>query len=846
MKKRLKYKHPHCLLIRLIIFCPLIIFVNTITFGLEDATAVIVSGGEFHTLVLTESGSVWAAGNNEYGQLGINHNCNEWTLAQVLKGAQSSSTNYLQGISDIDAGWMHSLACGSGNVWAWGSDGSGQLGNGSGSGDSSTPVKVLDGEKGTQSKFLEGITNVSAGRSGDHSLARDSSGYVWSWGGNSCGKLGNNSTTPQQEPVQVHGVENSGVLSNIIAISAGEHHSITLDNTGYVYTFGNNDKGQLGINSTAEQHVPVQVHGVNNSGVLSNIIAISAGWNHSMALNSTGYVYTWGNNSSSSNSPYGGRLGDYSTTDRLTPVQVHGVNNSGNLSNIIAISAGEGHSMALDGNGNVYCWGDNHYGQLGINTSTTSSTTPVKVVGPEGTGYLSNIVDISAGYWHSIAVASDGTIYTWGKGEEGSLCYGKNADTYIPVRVPIVRDITQGSSFYRNQRAIDDASDNDKIEAEQGTYSETIDFKNTPLELRSTNTNDLYVIEETIIDNLNRPLAYPLELSNGTATVKFVNSEDSDSQLCGFTIMGKYECIHCLDSTPIIRKCIIKDSTSDSYGAIWCEHASPTIRNCVIYSNDTIGIFNQNFSYPIITNCTITDNILEAVYNDHSSSVINNCILWDNKNGGDQIYKDNYSSAFVSYCCIQNGYSGTGNKGDYPNFIDYFHIHNNSPCIDAGTNTPSGGFEYWDLDGDFRMCGTIDIGADEAGSIGGHEAGQWPYDFAFICKDSDGDNVAIFDEGGNLFLRGGLTTAGTPEVFPYDEFVVFGEGNVEAAVIDTSTGNMVIDSTLHTFQLNQTTMNNNARNFIIRDSSESHNVKAYIDFYGHMYLMGQVFNNFLP
>jgi alpha-tubulin suppressor-like RCC1 family protein len=92
--------------------------------------------------------------------------------------------------------------------------------------------------------------------------------------------------------------------------------------------------------------------------------------------------------------------------------------NHPHLEHIIAISAGEGHSMALDVERNVYCWGDNQYGQLG-DGSTDQNLAPVRVVGENGEGYLEGIVAISAGYWHSIAIVANGTIWTRGKGYDG-------------------------------------------------------------------------------------------------------------------------------------------------------------------------------------------------------------------------------------------------------------------------------------------------------------------------------------------------------------------------------------------------------------------------------------------
>jgi len=156
----------------------------------DGAKATIVSGGEDHTVVLTALKTVWACGDNFYYQLGIGNNEDQATLAQVLEGDMNTPSGYLEDINDIDAGWKHSLALDVNNfVWSWGNDSWGQLGNGPND-TSSTPVQVLGGQMGTT--YLGNIKGISAGRSGEHSLAVDANGFVWAWGRNNKGQFGDN------------------------------------------------------------------------------------------------------------------------------------------------------------------------------------------------------------------------------------------------------------------------------------------------------------------------------------------------------------------------------------------------------------------------------------------------------------------------------------------------------------------------------------------------------------------------------------------------------------------------------------------------------------------------------
>jgi len=428
----------------------LIIFITSLpaTATIPDgARAINVSGGENHTLVLTALKTVWGCGDNFYYQLGIGNKEDQATLAQVHG---PNDVNYLEDINDIDAGWKHSLALDINSfVWAWGDNYEGQLGDGTQS-DRSTPVRVKSGDQdpGDPSSFLRYIECISAGRSGEHSLAVDANGFAWAWGRNNTGQLGNGQDgTGERElvPIQVLSGEQdpsnpNSVLMNIIAVSAGEEHSMALEKlepndsncNGHVYTWGDNEflyggRGKLGNGNITDGLIatPVTVKSGEQdpdpNSFLENIVAISAGWDHCMALekldpndpNCNGRVYTWGNNGEGYDSPNGGRLGNGTIGDSSTPVMVlsgeQDPNDATPLKDIIAISAGEGHCMALDVNGFVWTWGDNvgkvlppEYGQLG-NGTYDPCTTPVQVVGPDGQGYLENIVAISAGFWHSLA-----------------------------------------------------------------------------------------------------------------------------------------------------------------------------------------------------------------------------------------------------------------------------------------------------------------------------------------------------------------------------------------------------------------------------------------------------------
>lgn len=177
-----------------------------------------------------------------------------------------------------------------------------------------------------------------------------------------------------------------------------------------VAAWGYNGSGQLGNGTTTLSRVPGAVAG------LSEVTAVAAGGEHSLALLANGTVRAWGNNSE-------GQLGNGTTTNSKVPVIVSG------LVNVVAIAAGKEHSLALLSNGTVMAWGGNEEGQLGSGAKGTKSTFIVAVKG------LSNVTAIAAGGAYNLARLSNGTVVAWGAGEEGQLGNGKKAKSANPVPV---------------------------------------------------------------------------------------------------------------------------------------------------------------------------------------------------------------------------------------------------------------------------------------------------------------------------------------------------------------------------------------------------------------------------
>ncbi|MGB3439145.1 MAG: hypothetical protein WBA97_10380 [Actinophytocola sp.] len=323
-----------------------------------------------------------------------------------------------------------------GEVYGWGGNSLGRVGDGTTT-DRPVPVAVCaPGGTAPCGSVLDDAVQV-ADALGNHSIALMADGSVYAWGGNSDGQLGDGTTTNSSVPVQVCAVGQSApcatFLDDVVAISAGVRHSLALRSDGSVVAWGDNFDGQLGDGTTAASSVPVQVCAVGQSApcatFLDDAVAISAGVRHSLAVVGGGEVRSWGDN-------VFGQLGDNTSTNRSVPVAVCGDSSCGApLTGITAIDAGALHSLALTSTGVALAWGRNSSGQLGDGT-TNDRDTPVQVCAEDGCpSSLSPITQISGAGFSSHALMADGTVRGWGSNGDGQLGRGNNIGSSLPVRV---------------------------------------------------------------------------------------------------------------------------------------------------------------------------------------------------------------------------------------------------------------------------------------------------------------------------------------------------------------------------------------------------------------------------
>ena len=355
--------------------------VNSAAFTITGA----IAAGDKFTLGLRYNGGVLAAGTNYTGQLG------DGTLSNRL--AWVTVSNLTSGVTAISAGTNFSVALlTNGTVRAWGYNASGQLGDGT------TTTR-------TTNVLVTNLTSVAAiAAGGSHSLALLSNGVVRAWGYNGSGQLGDGTTTTRITNVLVTN------LTSVVAIAAGGMHSLALSN-GYVRAWGYNGSGQLGDGTTTTRTTNVLATN------LTSVAAIAAGGSHSLALLSNGVVRAWGLNN-------GGQLGDGTTINRSTNVLVT------NLTSVVAIAAGTSHSLALLSNGTVMAWGTNNFGQLGDGTTNQYRLTPVLVTN------LSNVVAVACGFYHSLALQSNGRVTAWGTSTNSAVIFSDDGVDYGQSVVP--------------------------------------------------------------------------------------------------------------------------------------------------------------------------------------------------------------------------------------------------------------------------------------------------------------------------------------------------------------------------------------------------------------------------
>ena len=278
---------------------------------------------------------------------------------------------------------------------------------------------------------------VSAGYNFACALGAD--GHVRCWGANGNGQLGNGTNTDSLVPVQVSNLGDVTAIAAGGSAAIGTAHACALQSTGTVWCWGYGANGNLGNGSSGGSYVPVQVL-TAAATPMTGAIGLASGGGHSCALLSNGTIRCWGRNSD-------GQIGNGTLTQANYATLI-----GGGFTTFVQVDAGAYHSCGLLANGQVKCWGQGTYGQLG-NGGFGGATTPVGVslsIGPPAD--LAKQIDL--GGFHSCALLQSGQIRCWGRGASGQLGNGVASDSNVPVAVKIgatnlglVKSIAAGGGY---------------------------------------------------------------------------------------------------------------------------------------------------------------------------------------------------------------------------------------------------------------------------------------------------------------------------------------------------------------------------------------------------------------
>ncbi|HEY0707926.1 MAG TPA: hypothetical protein VGG33_14070 [Polyangia bacterium] len=354
-----------------------------------------LAAGDKFSLAVDVNGKLFSWGRNSDGQLGRNIGPDEdpHSLPEQVITAASAI-----GWAQVAAGMRHALGIrADGTLWAWGDNGSGQLGL-SDLTDRKTPTKV-----GADNDWIL----VSAGE--DFSIALKADGTLWATGNNTVGQLGQD--YPNSRP------EFQKVGSSLYrAISAGGRHVLAIRDDGRLVSWGLNDGGQVGNNTKVNAPSPV---------VWPNMYwrSVSAGYRHSLAITTAGDRYGWGENTS-------GETGRGSTAETLQPTS----SATSSLEEFVA--AGRGSSFSIKGTGELLAYGDRGSGQLGIGSGTGDILTPTRpwmTSTTDGWALNQKPNSVVGGGYHTLAIRSSGQIESWGDNTNKALGPAGTTSLAVPA-----------------------------------------------------------------------------------------------------------------------------------------------------------------------------------------------------------------------------------------------------------------------------------------------------------------------------------------------------------------------------------------------------------------------------
>jgi alpha-tubulin suppressor-like RCC1 family protein len=418
--------------------------------ALSGKTIAAIAVGGSHILVLGTDKRIYAWGSNTFGQIGDGSTTNYNNAIAISTSVMGSAVPIA-----IAAGLAHSVALGSdGNVYSWGSNSVGQIGDSSSS--TSRPSPTLANMSGA----LGGKYVASIFAGAEFTIVITTEGKIAGWGSNSNGQLGDNTASSKNYPVSMDMTAMSG--KKAVAVAAGSYHTLVRASDGSIYAVGQNTYGQLGDSTTSQRTGLVAVNIMAMTG--TTIFAMDAGNQDSIILaadpdtstaatttltptpattvstvmkltNVITTLYQWGANTNA-------QLADGTFTSKSSAIVLN-FTMALNGKYVVAVAAGYYHNLGLTSDNLVIAWGSNTNGELGDNTTTTRvNITFTKMSG------MGQVASIYAGFHHSIAITVTGAVYGWGYNNYGQLGDGTKVDRYLPTLANMNNIGTRKISFF--------------------------------------------------------------------------------------------------------------------------------------------------------------------------------------------------------------------------------------------------------------------------------------------------------------------------------------------------------------------------------------------------------------
>lgn len=336
------------------------------------------------TYAIDTNGSLWTWGDNTNGRLGDGTTEMRLQPVKILDDVVSADIGYFSGAAVKSDG----------SLWTWGTnEATGVLGDGTET-NHYTPKKVMDG-----------VESVAVGIGFAAAIRTD--GTLWTWGLNIEGCLGDGGDTTgyhlnrRPAPKQI--------MEDVQSVSCGTASIAAVKDDGTLWTWGDNDRGQLGNGDTSPCNTPVKI--------LDGVETAEIGERNACAIKNDGTLWVWGWNTSY------GLVGDGSGEDQCRPVRV--------LDSVKFATFGEYNAAAIRDDDTLYMWGDNSDGEI-VGTTTSTVKTPVEV--------FSEIKDIAIGQHHFIIIDANGDMWVWGDNSHGQLGIDSTQSDYVPSKLQLHSD----------------------------------------------------------------------------------------------------------------------------------------------------------------------------------------------------------------------------------------------------------------------------------------------------------------------------------------------------------------------------------------------------------------------